>query len=68
MEIDASVTAAAADEYELTAETFVMHSGLGMTWNPTQITRPGASSPSAVVSSRCPPAAAPGRAHCACLV
>ncbi len=40
VEIDASVTAAAADEYELTAETFVMHSGLGMTWNPTQITRP----------------------------
>jgi hypothetical protein len=27
-------------EYELEAETFVMHSGLGMTWNPAQITRP----------------------------
>lgn len=27
-------------EYQLDAETFVMHSGLGMTWNPMQITRP----------------------------
>ncbi|MGO9822201.1 MAG: YceI family protein [Solirubrobacteraceae bacterium] len=26
--------------YELRAETFVMHSGLGMTWNPLGITRP----------------------------
>ena len=26
--------------YELSAETFVMHSGLGMTWNPLGITRP----------------------------
>ena len=39
VEIDASVTAVDG-EYELEAETFVMHSGLGMTWNPAQITRP----------------------------
>lgn len=39
VEIDASVTAV-EDEYELEAETFVMHSGLGITWNPAQITRP----------------------------
>jgi polyisoprenoid-binding protein YceI len=39
VEIDATVTAADG-EYELTAETFVMHSGLGITWNPAQITRP----------------------------
>jgi polyisoprenoid-binding protein YceI len=39
VEIDAGVTAVDG-EYELEAETFVMHSGLGMTWNPTQITRP----------------------------
>ena len=40
VEIDATVTAVAGDEYSLEAETFVMHSGLGMTWNPGQITRP----------------------------
>ncbi|HEY6523404.1 MAG TPA: hypothetical protein VIY10_06510 [Solirubrobacteraceae bacterium] len=37
MEIDASAAAADDDdddEYELTAETFVMYSGLGMTLNP----------------------------------
>ena len=39
MEIDATV-AAVDGEYELEAETFVMHSGLGMKWNPGQITRP----------------------------
>lgn len=39
VEIDATVTAVDG-EYELEAETFVMHSGLGMTWNPAQITRP----------------------------
>jgi polyisoprenoid-binding protein YceI len=39
VEIDAAVTAV-DDEYELKAETFVMHSGLGITWNPSQITRP----------------------------
>ena len=39
VEIDATVTAADG-EYVLEAETFVMHSGLGMTWNPAQITRP----------------------------
>ncbi len=39
VEIDASVTAVDG-EYALEAETFVMYSGLGMTWNPTQITRP----------------------------
>jgi hypothetical protein len=27
-------------EYQLEAQTFVMHSGLGMTWNPIGITRP----------------------------
>jgi hypothetical protein len=41
VQIDAMVTAVDSDgEYELTAETFVMHSGLGITWNPAQITRP----------------------------
>ena len=39
LEIDATVTAMDG-EYELAAETFVMHSGLGITWNPSQITRP----------------------------
>ncbi len=39
VEIDATVVSA-NDEYLLTAETFVMHSGLGMTWNRGQITRP----------------------------
>jgi polyisoprenoid-binding protein YceI len=39
VEIDATVTAVDG-EYQLEAETFVMHSGLGMTWNPAQITRP----------------------------
>lgn len=39
VEIDATVTAMDG-EYELEAETFVMHSGLGMRWNPAQITRP----------------------------
>lgn len=39
LELDATVTAH-GDAYELRAETFVMHSGLGMTWNPGQITRP----------------------------
>jgi polyisoprenoid-binding protein YceI len=39
VEIDATVTAVDG-EYELEAETFVMHSGLGMSWNPAQITRP----------------------------
>lgn len=67
VETDASVTAAADDEYELTAETFVMHSGLGMTWNPTQITRPwskltvGGRLVQVPVASEQPRAAAPGR-------
>jgi polyisoprenoid-binding protein YceI len=39
VEVEASVRAADG-EYQLDAEAFVMHSGLGMTWNPTQITRP----------------------------
>jgi polyisoprenoid-binding protein YceI len=39
VELDAAVDAVEG-EYALRAETFVMHSGLGMTWNPTQITRP----------------------------
>jgi polyisoprenoid-binding protein YceI len=39
VEIDATVTAV-DDEYTLEGETFVMHSGLGITWNPAQITRP----------------------------
>ncbi len=39
VEIDATV-AAVDREYELEAETFVMHSGLGMKWNRGQITRP----------------------------
>jgi polyisoprenoid-binding protein YceI len=39
VEIDATV-AAVDDGYELEAETFVMHSGLGVTWNPGQISRP----------------------------
>jgi hypothetical protein len=39
VEVDATI-GADDDEYELTAETFVMHSGLGITWNPTGITRP----------------------------
>ena len=39
VELDATVTEV-DDAYELEAETFVMHSGLGMTWNPGQITRP----------------------------
>ena len=39
VEIDATVTAMDG-EYELEAEAFVMHSGLGMRWNPAQITRP----------------------------
>ncbi|HXD67767.1 MAG TPA: hypothetical protein VNV17_24285 [Solirubrobacteraceae bacterium] len=39
VEIDATV-AAVDGEYELEAETFVMHSGLGMKWNRGQITRP----------------------------
>jgi hypothetical protein len=38
VEIDATVTAVDG-EYQLEAETF-MHSGLGITWNPTQISRP----------------------------
>jgi polyisoprenoid-binding protein YceI len=40
VDIDAVVTAVDDGDYELTAETFVMHSGLGITWNPAQITRP----------------------------
>jgi len=41
VEVEATVCACAADgEYQLDAETFVMHSGLGLRWNPTQITRP----------------------------
>jgi polyisoprenoid-binding protein YceI len=39
VEIDATVTAVEG-EYVLEAETFVMHSGLGITWNPGQITQP----------------------------
>lgn len=39
LEVDAAVSAVDG-EYQLDAETFVMHSGLGMTWNPMQITRP----------------------------
>jgi len=39
VEVEAAVSAADG-EYELAAETFVMHSGLGMTWNPMGITRP----------------------------
>ncbi|MGZ4169118.1 MAG: YceI family protein [Solirubrobacteraceae bacterium] len=39
VEVDATVTAV-DDEFQLEAETFVMHSGLGITWNPAQITRP----------------------------
>jgi polyisoprenoid-binding protein YceI len=39
VEVEAAVSAVDG-EYQLEAETFVMHSGLGMTWNPTQITRP----------------------------
>ena len=39
VEIDATVIARDG-EYALEAETFVMHSGLGMTWNPGQISRP----------------------------
>jgi polyisoprenoid-binding protein YceI len=39
VEVEATVSASAG-EYQLDAETFVMHSGLGMTWNPAQITRP----------------------------
>jgi polyisoprenoid-binding protein YceI len=39
LEIEATVTAVDG-EYLLEAETFVMHSGLGMTWNPGQISRP----------------------------
>jgi polyisoprenoid-binding protein YceI len=39
VEVEAMVSAVDG-EYQLDAETFVMHSGLGMTWNPMQITRP----------------------------
>lgn len=39
VEIDAAVNAIDG-EYAFDAETFVMHSGLGMTWNPVGITRP----------------------------
>jgi hypothetical protein len=39
VEVDATVTAV-DDEFQLEAETFVMHRGLGITWNPAQITRP----------------------------
>jgi polyisoprenoid-binding protein YceI len=39
IEVDAAVSAGDG-EYELDAETFVMHSGLGLTWNPMGITRP----------------------------
>jgi hypothetical protein len=39
VEIDATVTAVDG-EYALEAKAFVMHSGLGMTWNPGQISRP----------------------------
>jgi polyisoprenoid-binding protein YceI len=39
VEVDATISAA-DDAYELDAETFVMHSGLGITWNPAGITRP----------------------------
>ena len=39
VEIDATITAVDG-EYQLQAETFVMHSGLGITWNPMGITRP----------------------------
>jgi polyisoprenoid-binding protein YceI len=41
IDVEVEATVSAADgEYRLDAETFVMHSGLGLTWNPTQITRP----------------------------
>jgi polyisoprenoid-binding protein YceI len=41
IDVEVEATVSATDgEYQLDAETFVMHSGLGMTWNPTQITRP----------------------------
>jgi len=41
IEVDVDATVSAVDdEYELEADTFVMHSGLGITWNPAQITRP----------------------------
>jgi len=41
IDVDVDATATAVDgEYALEAETFVMHSGLGITWNPAQITRP----------------------------
>ncbi|MGZ4193822.1 MAG: YceI family protein [Solirubrobacteraceae bacterium] len=39
IEVEATVSGADGD-YQLEAETFVMHSGLGMTWNPAGITRP----------------------------
>jgi polyisoprenoid-binding protein YceI len=39
VEVDAAVSAADGG-YALDAEAFVMHSGLGLTWNPMGITRP----------------------------
>jgi polyisoprenoid-binding protein YceI len=62
VEIDASVTAGDG-EYELEAETFVMHSGLGMTWNPAQITRPWSRLSVGGRLVRVP--VAPGQAHAA---
>jgi hypothetical protein len=39
IEVEAAVRPI-ADDYEVAAEVFVMHRGLGMTWNPLGITRP----------------------------
>jgi hypothetical protein len=39
IEVEASVRPT-GDDYEVAAEVFVMHGGLGMTWNPLGITRP----------------------------
>lgn len=39
VELDVAI-AAVDDELELDAEVFVMHRGLGITWNPTGFTRP----------------------------
>ncbi|HEY2316684.1 MAG TPA: YceI family protein [Solirubrobacteraceae bacterium] len=41
IDVEVEATVSAADgEYQLDAETFVMHSGLGLTWNRAGITRP----------------------------
>jgi polyisoprenoid-binding protein YceI len=41
IDVEVEATVSAADgEYQLDTETFVMHSGLGLTWNPAGITRP----------------------------